>query len=121
MTQELLALDTEQLKSLRELNEPGEPDLVTELIDIFIKQSPETLEALHAAVKKNDSKAIEKMAHKLKGSCANLGAEKMRSLCQKMEERGRIDVLEDSEALYQSIFSSYKEVIVILEKEWRIV
>ncbi|MDD9950210.1 MAG: Hpt domain-containing protein, partial [Zetaproteobacteria bacterium] len=80
-------LDTDQLESLRELNEPDEDDIVTELIDIFVCNSPNVLDNLKQAVSDGDRTMLKKLAHKLKGSCANLGAKKMRALCLELEEQ----------------------------------
>lgn len=112
-------IDPEQLESLRELNEPGEPDLVTELIDIFFSQSPSTITDLKKAVDEGNAKNVEKLAHKLKGSAANLGAEKMRSFCQEMEEKGRTSQLANSKELFESIQNSFREVSGVLARDWR--
>lgn len=116
---ERTVIDLEQLHSLRELNEPGEPDLVTELIEIFFHQSPITIQAIEEAVTSSDSSKVEKMAHKLKGSCANLGAEYMRSLCHQMEKKGADDDKEGLAELLEEIKQAYKEVSAVLEADWR--
>ena len=119
MTDELKIIDESQLEALRELNEPGEDDIVTELIDIFISHSPPTLVALKESIQKQDRQDINKLAHKLKGSCSNLGAETMRSLCQHLEENAESLPWEEIEKQSGEIEKAYNQVVELLENKWR--
>lgn len=112
-------INNAQLESLRELNEPGEDDIVTELIDIFLAQSPEILNNLEIEVANKNADKVEKLAHKLKGSCANLGAEKLQKLCETLEDLGRSKDLEPQQDILTKIQESYKEACQILNTEWR--
>jgi HPt (histidine-containing phosphotransfer) domain-containing protein len=78
-------IDRTQLVSLRAIQEPGEADLVTELIDLFLSEASSHLEALHEAVLRNDVVEIQRVAHRLQGSSANLGAMQMSALSQALD------------------------------------
>ncbi|MFK7822841.1 MAG: Hpt domain-containing protein [Oligoflexales bacterium] len=119
MTDELKIIDESQLEALRELNEPGEDDIVTELIDIFISHSPQTLDLLKESILKQDRQNINKLAHKLKGSCSNLGAELMRNHCQFLEENAETLDWEEVNNRSEEIEKAYHQVVDILEKKWR--
>src|SRR5207244_871649 len=49
------AIDLSQLAALREIQQPGEADFVTELIDLFLDETDSHLEALHEAVVSNNA------------------------------------------------------------------
>ncbi len=78
-------IDQAQLAGLREIQQPGESDLVTELIDLFLNESASQLKALREAVINNDTVELRRLAHLLKGSSANIGARSMADLYEEME------------------------------------
>lgn len=119
MTDEQKIIDESQLESLRELNEPGEDDIVTELIDIFVSHSPEALAQLKASVEQQNRDDVNKLAHKLKGSCSNLGAEVMRTKCQSLEEGAQTLSWEDIKPRCEEIEEAYHQVVHVLEQKWR--
>ena len=78
------------LAGLRELQEEGEPDILNELIELFLTGVPPQLIALKVA---GDAHSVERIAHTLKGSCGNMGAVRMETLCTEFEEIGRSEDL----------------------------
>jgi two-component system sensor histidine kinase/response regulator len=80
------ALDLSVLAGLREIQQPGKPDLVTELIDLFLEDSAVHLKVLREAVSKNHTKEVRRVAHLLKGSSANVGAGPMAALYESLEK-----------------------------------
>jgi HPt (histidine-containing phosphotransfer) domain-containing protein len=111
-------INAEQLLGLRELNQPGEKDFVSELIDIFCQQSPPILSELESAVAQLNFVSIEKLAHKLKGSSANIGAARLYSLCADLELQARGHAGHRLKELHKSIVSSYAESTKILRRDW---
>ena len=61
------------------------PDIVDQLLDLFLQSTPPLLAELRAAVDGGDSEALRRAAHKLKGSCQNIGATVMAALCHALE------------------------------------
>jgi len=82
-------IDDAALAELRAFQEEGGPDILTELIDIFVEDTPERLGELEGAVESDDAHGIEVAAHTLKSSCAQLGAAHLSELCRQMEVLGR--------------------------------
>lgn len=82
-------VDDSVLESYRGLQEEGEPDLVTELIDIFLDDLPSRLAAIRSAVDLGDPKAIRLAAHSLKGGAASIGAARLAALSAALEAQGR--------------------------------
>ena len=83
---ELPDFDPAPLSRLEELQQGGERSLVQELIAIFLRQTPERLRVLRAAIENGDFIKASEEAHSLKSSCGYLGALKMEELCREVEE-----------------------------------
>ena len=62
------------------------PDIVDQLVDLFLQSTPPLLDELHAALDGDDGKELRRAAHKLKGSCQNVGATFMATLCKSLEQ-----------------------------------
>ena len=111
-----LLLDRSQLLSLNALNRPGEPNILAELIDIFCRQTPDILKNLQDQLKMQDYEQGKALAHKLKGSCANIGASKLASLALALEEQLGSDQKENLEILLEQINTNYPETVAALRQ-----
>ncbi|MBI1747394.1 MAG: response regulator [Acidobacteria bacterium] len=80
-----VAVDTTVLAALRELQAEDEPDILTELIDLFMRDAPLRLTALKEATERRDAQALKLTAHSLKGSAGNLGARRMAKISAELE------------------------------------
>ena len=74
------------MAGLREIQQPGEPDLVTELIDLFLEDTAVQLKVLSGAILKNNAAEVRRVAHLLKGSSANIGADRLAALYASLEK-----------------------------------
>ncbi len=79
------AIDRAVLDSLRQLQEPDEPDLIQELSVLFVTETSARLECLAIAARERDGAEIGRQAHGLKGSVAMFGASPMARLCAEIE------------------------------------
>ena len=50
------------------------PEIVDQLIELFVESTPPLLDELRAGARGGDGEAVRRAAHKLKGSCQNIGA-----------------------------------------------
>jgi HPt (histidine-containing phosphotransfer) domain-containing protein len=77
------------------------PDVAGRLAELFAETTPELLETLRAAHEAGDGEAVSRTAHKLKGSCQNVGATFMATLAGSLE-RGDApaDAVDELEAAY---------------------
>lgn len=82
-------VDAETIESLKSLCDPGDLSLFHDLIDTYLVDSPTRLEAVEAALAAGDPVAMERAAHGLKSSSANMGALGLASLCKQLETLGR--------------------------------
>jgi HPt (histidine-containing phosphotransfer) domain-containing protein len=82
-------IDPTPLDELRLLSDDGGPDILGELIDIYLDDTPGRLHDLAAAVQMGDPEASFQNAHALKSSCAQLGAMQLSQICAQLESMGR--------------------------------
>jgi CheY-like chemotaxis protein len=83
------AVDASTLALLRDLQREGQPDLLAELIAIYLRDTPPRLAALYEAVARADAEAVGREAHGLKGSNGQIGAVQVARLCAELEEQAR--------------------------------
>ena len=75
-------IDRSVLASLRELQDEGDPDIIAEVGGLFIKHSPEKVNAIMQSVENGDAKGLHMAAHSLKSSSAYVGAMRLSALGQ---------------------------------------
>jgi two-component system sensor histidine kinase/response regulator len=61
------------------------PDVVDQLVDLFLTSTPPMLAELRDAADRGDHDELQRTAHKLKGSCQSIGATAMATLCRAVE------------------------------------
>jgi HPt (histidine-containing phosphotransfer) domain-containing protein len=84
------------LTAIRSLQKPGQPDILEKVIGLYLNSAPDIFKALQQAIEVGDPEKLRAAAHSLKSSSANLGANKLSSLCKTMETKGREGKLEDA-------------------------
>ena len=67
----------------------GDSELLQEMAQLFLDEYPSQLEAVRAAVRARDAKALERSAHSLKGSVGNFGAAAAHEAALRLELLGR--------------------------------
>lgn len=100
-------VDMKVIESLRELGGDDDPGLVTELIALFLADAPKRLVEIESGLATGDTKLLERAAHTLKSSAANVGAAALSKLCREIEERVRNSDLQSLPPLCASTKGSY--------------
>lgn len=80
------AIDLSVLISLEEVQVDGEPDLIVDLIDLYLDEAPRRLAAMSALLAQRDWLSLGRAAHSLRGSSAVLGAGRTPQLCEAVEQ-----------------------------------
>lgn len=88
------AVNVKALCRLRELQSANEPDILKEVIAIYLADAPLLLEALKEAGIKKDNSALLLAAHSLKSSSAQMGALKLSGLARELEDFSRSGKME---------------------------
>jgi CheY-like chemotaxis protein len=81
----------------------GDVGLLDELVALFLKGLPEMLTNLRDAITAGDAKAIERGAHKLKGSVGNFAAQPAFEAALNLEVLGREGTLSEVEPAYSEL------------------
>src|SRR5205085_11786057 len=79
------AVAARALSALRDLQGEGRPDLLAELIAVYLRDTPPRLAALREAVARADAEVLRREVHGLKGSSSQIGAVQMAHLCTDLE------------------------------------
>lgn len=85
--------------ALERLEEWGGERLLTQMVRLFLENSGQRMEQILGGFEDSDADAVERGAHSLKSSAANVGAQEVRGLAQDLEERASRGDLESAEAL----------------------
>jgi CheY-like chemotaxis protein len=110
------AVDAGALASLRAMD-AGDDGFMTKIIELFLADSTERIEALKAAAQTRDGPALKSIAHALKGSCGHFGATRLAALCRKMEQIGLQDPVGDPVEVLRDLEAEADRVRVALEEE----
>jgi CheY-like chemotaxis protein len=84
----------------------GDEELLEELCQIFLEESPKLLQKLRQALASGDSDGVMRAAHSLKGESSYLGASGTSQAARQLEEMGRSKDL-----------SRAADIVVVLERE----
>ena len=110
-------LDQTVLASLRELQDEGDPDIVSEVGGLFLKHSPEKVKAILQAVENGDAKGLQLAAHSLKSSSAYIGAMSLSALAKDLEMMGRSGALEGAGDLAERLHKEFDLATEALQAE----
>jgi HPt (histidine-containing phosphotransfer) domain-containing protein len=102
-------IDTERLRSLR--TECGD-EVVTEIVELFARATPQLLDQLRSARSHGDAETLRATAHQLKGSCLAIGASSMASLARDLEHRA--DPTAAIERLEAALKPTYDALLLVL-------
>ena len=64
-------------------------ELLAQLLHSFVGRASKSIDLLHDAIDQGDTGKVEYLAHSLKGSALNLGANALGQICQELEAHGR--------------------------------
>ena len=84
-------LDAGTLDQLRALAMHGEPDILAQIINLYLDTTPELIASMRAAIADDDLDALGQAAHSLKSSSANVGAVRLADMLQSLEALVRGD------------------------------
>lgn len=80
-----------------------DPELLAEVVQIFLDDSPVSLENAARAISQADSGALERSAHRLRGSLVTMGANAAAETASLLESLGHGGVLDGAEALCERL------------------
>lgn len=90
-------------------------ELLCELIELFLEDSPRLLTELGEAVASGDAEAVMRAAHTLKGSVSVLGAPVVTDLAGELEAQARNGDLSRADALHTAVVEAMARLAPHLE------
>ncbi len=78
-------LPTGDVQALLRLHQWGGHALVIDMTALFMTEAPRQMQVARRAIDAGQRAAAERAAHSLKASCAQLGAPRMRHICEQIE------------------------------------
>jgi HPt (histidine-containing phosphotransfer) domain-containing protein len=105
------------LKHLEDEVAAGIPEIMIELIEIYISDSRQTMSALAAALAAGNIRQVELNAHSLKSSSGTFGAEELANVFARMEEMAHRSKLAPIADLLEEAKVKFVEVESILRIE----
>ncbi len=109
------AIDVSVLEGFRELQTDGSPDLVAELIEMFVRDTASRLAVMRKAVFAENVRAVRQDAHSLKGSSSNLGAHRMAALTGELEQLIQNESVRGADAVLDRMENEFARVRELLE------
>ena len=84
---------------------------------MFVEDAQACLSAIKAAIAVNDFKLIQSLAHKLKGSSANVGATTLYLDAQKLEKLPQHQLVEEANSLISNMAAFINQIQVYLNNK----
>jgi HPt (histidine-containing phosphotransfer) domain-containing protein len=111
------AVDLAVLNSLEGAQIEGEPDIVVELMELYLEDASGKLAAMRQDLAEKGGESVGRFAHSLRGSSANLGARRVAALCEGLERMGEGDPSRGGGAILNMLESELARVRRVFEEE----
>ena len=109
-------LDRAVMATLRQLTTPGEPDVLTEVLRLFLQEVPPRMDRLRIAYAAGNIEEVYRAAHSLKGSAGNIGAQRFMGVCRQLDEMGRAGDLAEAAPLVNALALEYQTVAAEIDR-----
>lgn len=86
-----------------------------ELLQMYVETIPSYLEAIQAAIAANDAQTVEREAHFIKGSSANLGAIAVERLASTLEQQARLGDLQGAADLLAELTTVFNRIQTLIQ------
>jgi HPt (histidine-containing phosphotransfer) domain-containing protein len=89
----LPTIDPDAIANLRDLNPGDNGEFLREIVGIYIEDTPKRLADLRTSLASGDASSFTRAAHTIKGSSANVGAQVLKGIAERLEITSRRDGL----------------------------
>ncbi len=110
-------LDLQTLNGIRALQNPQAPDILGQLLEIYVDNAPELMRQLRNSIQEGCCESVREQAHSLKSSSGNIGARLIRELSARLEDMGRDGAIDGAEGILEEIEQLYPITCELLERE----
>jgi HPt (histidine-containing phosphotransfer) domain-containing protein len=109
-------LDPAVIESLRQLTPPGEPDVLKEVLSIFLQEVPPRIDRLRTFWAAGNIKELQRAAHSLKGSAGNIGARDLHDISRQIDDQARTGDLSGLAPLVDALAAEFGKVEVEIRR-----
>jgi HPt (histidine-containing phosphotransfer) domain-containing protein len=113
---EIPTIDSEAIDNLRELNPGDGGEFLREIIAIYIEDTPKRVADLKACLASGDIQTFTRAAHTIKGSSANVGAQLLKGIAERLELVSRKEGLGTVAPLMVDLEAEFGRVTIELLK-----
>jgi HPt (histidine-containing phosphotransfer) domain-containing protein len=96
-------LDVDIINEIAALQRPGQQDLLTKVVGIYLDESAKLIKEIRQGVAQRDYSKIRSASHSLKSSSAHVGAHTIAAFARDLETLSKDKSLDGAENLVQSI------------------
>ena len=97
----------------------GDLELFHQLIHLFLDRHRTMVHDIKLAIDRGDNVALQRAAHTMKGTVANLCATDVLEVASQLEAAGRLDSLEEVPALVLQLDRAVQRLVEVLSREIR--
>jgi HPt (histidine-containing phosphotransfer) domain-containing protein len=109
-------LDMSVVEELMSFSDEGDPELLLDLIRMFLEDGPEKVRAVQEGMQQGDLEKVERAAHSLKGSSGNLGARLLQETCEQLQLASRQHQVELTRRLTPELATNFAQAAEALRK-----
>jgi len=88
----------------------GDEELVGTILEGFLMDIPQQIEALRGYLDAGDAAGAERQAHTIKGASANVGGDALRALAFELEQAGKAGDLESIKTRMDELAATFAEL-----------
>ncbi len=94
----------------------GDEEFLTEMVVLFLKETPEQIKSIATAIENQDSNETRKTAHTLKGASANIGAVELASVAKELEFSAKDDNISSASEIFSALVRKYHRLEEIMRE-----
>ena len=102
-------LDMQIVDELLSLSDDGDPELLLDLINLFLGDGPAKIQSVLQGLASQDFDQVERAAHSLKGSAGNLGARLLQNTCEQLQLAARGSRLSEARQLAPALETHFRD------------
>jgi len=108
------AINKKVVEGLRELDPAGSMDLAMDIMRSYVESAGQSLADMEQAILTGNAKVLARLAHPLKSSTANLGAETLSGLYRQLEKLGRENRVDEAGELLERTRKEHQRAVAEL-------
>jgi histidine phosphotransfer protein HptB len=104
-------VDSEAINNLRSLGDEGDDTFLREILGIYLEDTPLRIADLKRAYHSGENSLFTRSAHTIKGSSANVGASRVRSIAEQIEHRSKTEPISGLAPLIDELDAAFAEAL----------